>query len=707
MKLKILRLRNKFNIIFLEIVQFCRIFFFKFGRKNTYLIVLIIILLGFFTVKKVLAESLKNEKNIIITEIMYNPEGKSSKNSDWIEIFAKDDFIVDKNWRVFDEYGDKLKRSKKTNRYLKCHSVKNAKNKTLKKDELFKIKKGDYIIFADNVKKFKKRYPNYKGEIFDTILNLQARNKDAVMISLDNCLSFTEIVEYEPKKYIKIKGYSLEWDFKNKKWRNSYILNGTPGRENSKRLKSKKYSKNIRINELLPNPEGDEKNNEFIELYNFGKNDVNLEGWLIKDNSKNGQFIFPKNAKIKSGKYFVIYRSDYKFALNNSGGEKVFLLNPNGKKVFKINYKTAKENISYGFDENNKEWRWSNKLTPGKNNLFSLVPKIKVKIGKKKYKNIYINFKVDVENIKNNKFKVRWSFGDGRRSYKRKTRHKYLNKGNYNGFVEILNEREAFKKEFQIEVKKFPHKKVKITALMPNPKGKDSEFEWIEIKNQSRKRINLKNWSIATGLKKGKLINHPIYDKIVIEAGKSKKITRKFSSFSLNNKNSIVELRYPDGKVAYRLKYKNKNGIKDGDIYKKNKGGRWFWLKTISVIDDKKKNNNIQKNSDINIRNSDNKKKEYNVDKNEKNFYLENNDNKEVLIKQFFLKKNKPKSINLPLENDSKVLGVWDSSIKKVRNDNGIYYFTPKTKKQEYYLKTFWNNIILRIKKYLIGKNGK
>jgi hypothetical protein len=45
-------------------------------------------------------------------------------------------------------------------------------------------------------------------------------------------------------------------------------------------------------------------------------------------------------------------------------------------------------------------------------------------------------------------------------------------------------------------------------------------------------------------------------------------------------------------------------------------------------------------------------------------------------------------------KNDKQVLGIWTSEVKKVREEDGIYYFTPKTKKQKHYLLKFIESIL-------------
>jgi len=367
---------------------------------------------------------------------------------------------------------------------------------------------------------------------------------------------------------------NFSYSFNGGKWEWTPFL--TPGKANQFKVK-KNYIHTVYINEILPNPHGDEKLNEYIELYNFGDQIIDLSGWILKDSSKSGKFIFPDNSRVDSRSFLLIYRPDFKFAMNNSGAEKICLLDPNKKTASRVSYFSAKENISYNF--NGRGWRWSRFLTPGAENKFNSLPKIEIKKDKKVYKNIYADFKVKINDPDEDKIKVVWDFGDGRKSYKKKTRHKYKETGKYSASLKVFDGSEEIIKKFKIKVKKFPRPKVRITRLLPNPKGKDSELEWIEIKNKSKKEINLKNWSIAAGSSDRTLTNHPIYEDFFIRPGKVKKIMRNLSKFSLNNKKCRIELRYPDGKIAYKIKYKREDGIKDDEIYEKMKGGKWQWTK--------------------------------------------------------------------------------------------------------------------------------
>jgi hypothetical protein len=332
---------------------------------------------------------------------------------------------------------------------------------------------------------------------------------------------------------------------------------------------SKTYSDDILISELYPYPNTGE--DEFIELYNPSDEDIDLENWILHDASKTGKYVFPSGEKIQKNSYLVIHKSDFKFALNNSGGESVTLFDPNGKEVSVADYSGAKEGISYSF--NGSDWHWTQFLTPGEDNKFENVPKGTLDMDKDIYINVWANFSLLGLS---KSAKATWDFGDGHKSYLAKTRHKYIQTGKYSASVKYSEGSEDVVKNFTVEVKKIPHPDVHIVSIMANPKGSDAVGETITLKNNSNKKINLQGWSIATSSKK-KMINHPINSKFVLKKKQTKTLTKEYSKFSLNNKKGKIELRYPDGKVAYKLKYdKGGASIAEDEKYQKVQGG-WAW----------------------------------------------------------------------------------------------------------------------------------
>ncbi len=127
----------------------------------------------------------------------------------------------------------------------------------------------------------------------------------------------------------------------------------------------------VYINELMPNPSGEDSENEWIELYNSSKQEINLANWFL-DDAEHGSnpYLIPPNTKISPGGYLLINIADSQIALNNSG-DSVRLFTPDLNLSNEINYtNSAKENISYMRGKNN-DFQWTKTPTPGYINNYS------------------------------------------------------------------------------------------------------------------------------------------------------------------------------------------------------------------------------------------------------------------------------------------------------------------------------------------------
>ncbi len=376
----------------------------------------------------------------------------------------------------------------------------------------------------------------------------------------------------------------------------------------------------ITINEIMYNCDDNVdwielKSNKAIILQYYGNEEKS--GWKIEnlkindgDDGTNHRIYMKKQepVAIKENEYFIIttdvekFKEKYTYAdvvvLKSSinltkpkKGKKIsiFLEDNNEDEIVYDGSLGAKENKTIEKDEDGI-WKESNIPygTPGRKNfteddefkeeeIVKEAPKFSIKKDDKIYKNIYANFVVELED-KNQK--VTWNFGDGHKSYLQKTRHKYAETGTYQANLTLRGENKLVE-NFVVEVGKFGESKIKIVSVKANPKGRDDK-ETITLKNNSKKKINLENWSIATGWKK--LSNHPIKKKLVLKSGEEKEITKKYSAFTLNNKQTKIELRYPDGTVVSKIKYSKKEGIEDDEIYEKGKKG-WQWVETQAGVD--------------------------------------------------------------------------------------------------------------------------
>lgn len=327
----------------------------------------------------------------------------------------------------------------------------------------------------------------------------------------------------------------------------------------------------VRFNEIFANPAGDENTREFIELYNDDSLSADISGYSIRDASKTGLYTFPPGTLLISQEYLVLKRDVSKISLNNSN-ETLSLFDGAGTQIDAVHYEKTKENVSLNYTGSG--WRGGTP-TPGTVNILNSLPETKEKVPKQGYRGVAIAMSTRGQDADGDSLKYTWDFGDGHKSYKKETSHVYEENGTYQVTLTTSDGSDDVIETFTLKIKSFPEVDVRITSFVPNPKGKDSDGEYLIVENREKKSVNLKGFSIATGWKK--LMNHPVRTDFII-AGKSKaKLTKDFSLFTLPNEKGKIELRGPGGKTLQKIQYNVAGGIKDDAIYKKEKGKRWEW----------------------------------------------------------------------------------------------------------------------------------
>lgn len=128
-------------------------------------------------------------------------------------------------------------------------------------------------------------------------------------------------------------------------------------------------SQEVTINEFIPNPEGVDEENEWIEIFNSSNSIVDISGWQLDDEASGSQpFIFPKNSLIAPQGYVVFSRQITKIALNNDK-DKVRLLLPEGMVFQEINYEKPKQGMSSARTPEGFVW---SPPTPGMPNLIGI-----------------------------------------------------------------------------------------------------------------------------------------------------------------------------------------------------------------------------------------------------------------------------------------------------------------------------------------------
>jgi len=317
----------------------------------------------------------------------------------------------------------------------------------------------------------------------------------------------------------------------------------------------------IRINELFPNPETRGEPDEWIELYNTGDEPTSFLGWTLSNGAK--VFIWtgttdPNYATILAKEYLILPRSLTKLALRNSDGT-ISLVAHDGTVMDLLSYDRTVEGASYGYYEGDR-YRFSEKVTPGQKNRFGKEPKIEDSdIPKKGYRDVPVAFSAEGNE---DDMRYVWDFGDEHKSYKQETTHRYEKTGTYHGSLTVRGDIEEVVKTLKIRIGKYPKYDLRITALLPNPDGRDTDFEWIRIENREKKSVDLTGWIIASGTTEERLVNHKILtESLSIGAGASLMLTRADARLSLPNKHAVIELRRPDGSRADRITYDRPDGI--------------------------------------------------------------------------------------------------------------------------------------------------
>lgn len=327
----------------------------------------------------------------------------------------------------------------------------------------------------------------------------------------------------------------------------------------------------VRLNEIFPDPSGRGDAGEFIELYNFGTEAADLGGWIIRDASKTGRYVLPAGTSLASGQYLAFTDQTFKFSLNNSD-ETVSLFDSSERLVNSVSYTKSQKDISLNYTASG--WR-AGLPTPGFANTLNTPPQTKEKVPKKGFRGMPVAFSAQGTDSDGDALKYVWDFGDGRKSYKPKTSHAYEKNGTYNVTLKTTDGKEDILETFTLKIVSYQYPKIRIVALMPNPPGNDADNEWLLIKNEGKKKVNLQGFSIATGGKK--MTNHPIRGAIVIASKKERRLTSADALFTLPNKKGVVELRAPDGKVLQKITYTLAAGVPDGQVYRKEKSRPWQW----------------------------------------------------------------------------------------------------------------------------------
>ncbi len=273
----------------------------------------------------------------------------------------------------------------------------------------------------------------------------------------------------------------------------------------------------IVINEFVSDPT--DNADEFIELFNTGNESVNMSGWYIEDGSETKSFI---EGTILPKGFFVIDKP--KGILNNSGDE-ITLYTSEGQEI---------DRVVFGI--------WDD------GNIMDNAPAAKDPNSTAR--------RIDVENTLNNSI----DFVVTNTATKGATNNVSL------VIVEHIDE----------AVEQVIDRRIIINEIFPNPKGSDSEGEFIELKNISSDSVTITGWKIGDSSKTRYTV-----PETKIMPGEYAVFFRKETKISLNNSGSeIIRLFTTTGALVDSGIYEG--SVEEDESFARDGSGIFSWTTHIT-----------------------------------------------------------------------------------------------------------------------------
>jgi len=123
----------------------------------------------------------------------------------------------------------------------------------------------------------------------------------------------------------------------------------------------------LRLSELLANPVGADKNNEYIELWNPSDVELSTSGYSLQiAGGKSTKIYKLPEIIIGPGEYFAVWNTEISFSLNNTEGV-VRLIH--GDAIDEVTYQKPKDGLAWALVDS--VWVYTSNPTPGEANLGS------------------------------------------------------------------------------------------------------------------------------------------------------------------------------------------------------------------------------------------------------------------------------------------------------------------------------------------------
>ncbi|MFH2027662.1 MAG: lamin tail domain-containing protein, partial [Nanoarchaeota archaeon] len=310
---------------------------------------------------------------VVINEVMYNPDQCSDSYCEWVEIYnTLNESINLSSWSLCGEqlFGGYISHMD--------GEIYGGSWLILEPDSYAVITDGGsgtdvYDFFDIN----KSALSLHVGDA--TMCGSSGLSNSGGTVTLSNG-SYSDIIIYDSGWGSDGNDYTLEridpiGSNVQDNWVSSINMHGTPGYKNSVYMKGNiDYSK-LKITEFLPDPVGDDDApmpaGEWIELFNSADFDIDLKWLYFKDMAGHILYITDTSVKdvtlIHPNNYLVVYTNGKGGFLNNDGAETLFFYDKFGNVIDEISYDHSSEGNSYAFVEG---VGWQNtKPTPDGDNI--------------------------------------------------------------------------------------------------------------------------------------------------------------------------------------------------------------------------------------------------------------------------------------------------------------------------------------------------
>ncbi len=305
-------------------------------------------------------------------------------------------------------------------------------------------------------------------------------------------------------------------------------------------------SDQIRLTEVFPDPNViPDRFGEFVEVQYTGEKERSLKGWILEIQSINesreeaSQIQLSQN--VSENTRLNLWSLTSSLRLPNAGAT-LRLRSPQGNVVSQISYEDAKTAHSYSrFSEENM-WRWTDRVTPGKDNQQTSSKKQSSSQSSDSSQTSPTSTKSSADNSKERSDSQTGS--DQQTDAKKSTR------------TEKTNEKEKTspsKSPQETKSEETPRATdadaLRITEIFAYPEGDQAKNEFIEMKYTGKEDRSLKGWQLTDG------VNTFTFDDRRPDSDTRLVLGREETGIALrNNRKETLKLRTPSGEVIQSVK---------------------------------------------------------------------------------------------------------------------------------------------------------